>query len=79
MRPIVPSEPQESETPGIGGQRDEKSPGTGIQELTFLMRCPELDLRKDCFCDLKSKNSSRSGTGDHDDTCSVCKGLRSFD
>ena len=75
----MPSETQESEAPGTGGQRDEKSPGTGIQELTFLMRCPELDLWKDCFCDLKSKNSSRSGTGDHDDTCSVCKGLRSFD
>ena len=44
MRPIVPSETQESETPGIGGQRDEKSPGTGIQVLTFLMRCMELDL-----------------------------------
>ena len=27
---------------------------------------------------MKSKNSSRSGTGDHDDTCSVCKGLGSF-
>ena len=44
MRPIVPSEPQESESPGNGDQRDEKSPGTGIQELTFLTRCLELDL-----------------------------------
>ena len=34
----MPSEPQESETPGTGDQRDKKSPGTGIQELTYLMK-----------------------------------------
>ena len=37
MRPIVPSETQESETPGPGDQRDEKSPETGIHKLNFWL------------------------------------------
>lgn len=42
MRPIVPSETQESETPGPGDQRDEKSPETGIHKLNFWLKDPDL-------------------------------------
>ena len=38
MRPIVPSETQESETPGPRDQRDEKSPETGIHKLNFWLK-----------------------------------------
>ena len=42
MRPIVPSETQESETPGPKDQRDEKSPETGIHKLNVWLKDPKL-------------------------------------
>ena len=38
----MPSETQESETPGPRDQRDEKSPETGIHKLNFWLKDPDL-------------------------------------
>ena len=46
MRPIVPSETQESQSVGPGGQRDEKSPDRDPRPEFLTLGCPVGSLKR---------------------------------